>query len=95
MVTHLVRGYHAAAHHNAVDGDAVPVPHCGAALTLDAFNALAARLRAKGVKFVIEPHLRFQVGGGGRAGGGRCLHGCCSGLEGRHRHSLSPSSLCI
>ena len=26
LVTHLVSGYNATAHHNAVDGDAVPVP---------------------------------------------------------------------
>lgn len=59
VVTHLVAGYNAAAHHNAVDGDAVPVPHCGCALAVDQFHALAERLRSKGVAFVIEPHLRF------------------------------------
>ena len=60
LVTHLVSGYNATAHHNAVDGDAVPVPHCGAALSVDEFHALATRLRERGVQFVIEPHLRFQ-----------------------------------
>jgi len=54
-----VAGYNATAHHNAVDGDAVPVPHCGAALSVEQFHALAARLKAQGVKFEIEPHIRF------------------------------------
>jgi len=44
---------------NAVDGHEVPVPHFGAVLTLPAFDELARRLRAAGVQFVIEPHVRF------------------------------------
>lgn len=60
VVTHLVPNYNAAAHHNAVDGDAVPVPHLGAALAVDQFHALAERLKSQGVAFVIEPHLRFK-----------------------------------
>ena len=43
-----------------MDGDAVPVPHFGAALGVDAFHALAARLEAAGVAFEIAPHLRFR-----------------------------------
>ncbi len=46
-------------HHNAVDGDAVPVPHFGVVLDMDAWRALAKRLRAAGTDFVIEPHVRF------------------------------------
>ncbi|GFR47958.1 hypothetical protein Agub_g9762 [Astrephomene gubernaculifera] len=60
VVAHLVKGYSAAASHNQVDGDPVPVPHFGAALTVDHFHQLAEQLKAKGIKFVIEPHLRFQ-----------------------------------
>ena len=45
---------------NAVDGDDVPVPHFGVVLTLEAWEALAARLKAGGQKFVIEPHVRFK-----------------------------------
>lgn len=59
IVAHLVDGYRADASANAVDGDPVPVPHFGAALGVDAFHALADRLKAKGVAFEIEPHLRF------------------------------------
>ncbi len=44
---------------NPVDGDDVPVPHFGLLLTPDAWRALADRLRAADVAFVIEPHTRF------------------------------------
>jgi uncharacterized protein len=51
-----------AGHRNtsAVDGDAVPVRHFGAVLELDAWQALADRLKRAGVRFIIEPHVRFQ-----------------------------------
>ena len=50
--------------HNPVDGHDVPVPHFGVVLTLADFEALAERLKAAGVRFVIEPYVRFrgQVG---------------------------------
>ena len=44
---------------SAVDGDAVPVRHFGVVLDMAAWRALAERLRAAGVSFVIEPHVRF------------------------------------
>jgi len=47
-------------HHNAVDGDAVPVPHFGVVLDMPDWQALAERLRAAGTDFVIEPHIRFR-----------------------------------
>src|SRR5258706_14188403 len=47
------------ADHGVVDGIAVPMPHFGAILDWDEFHALAARLRAAGAEFVIEPRLRF------------------------------------
>jgi len=49
---------------SAVDGDAVPVRHFGVVLSMAEWDALAARLRERGVKFIIEPHVRFkgQVG---------------------------------
>ena len=37
----------------------VPMPHLGLVLQADDWHALAARLRAAGTRFVIEPHLRF------------------------------------
>jgi extradiol dioxygenase family protein len=42
-----------------VDGIAVPMPHFGALLGWDEFHAVADRLRASGVEFVIAPRLRF------------------------------------
>ncbi len=44
---------------NHVDGHSVPVPHFGVVLTMDAWRALADRLRAAGVQFAIEPTIRF------------------------------------
>jgi uncharacterized protein len=46
-------------HHNPVDGHDVPVPHFGVVLAWEDFDVLAERLRGAGVKFVIEPYLRF------------------------------------
>lgn len=47
-----------------VDGDSVPVRHFGAVLGWDEWQAWAERLRRAGVRFLIEPHVRFrgQVG---------------------------------
>jgi extradiol dioxygenase family protein len=44
---------------NQVDGHGVPVPHFGLILPVEEFHALAGRLRAAGVSFVIEPYRRF------------------------------------
>jgi extradiol dioxygenase family protein len=46
-------------HTNPVDGDQVPVPHFGVVLPMEQWQALADRLRAHGVRFVVEPHVRF------------------------------------
>lgn len=42
-----------------VDRDEVPVRHFGAVLAMADWEALASRLRAAGVAFLIEPHVRF------------------------------------
>jgi extradiol dioxygenase family protein len=49
---------------NEVDGDQVPVRHFGAILAWDAWHDLAEKLREHGIRFIIEPHIRFkgQVG---------------------------------
>ena len=60
LVTHKVDGYNAATSLNAVDGDAVPVPHFGIAMATGDFHDFAERCRAGGVDFVIEPRLRFK-----------------------------------
>ena len=45
---------------NAVDGKDVPIPHFGVVLTQPDWEALAERVRAAGVPFVIEPYTRFK-----------------------------------
>jgi len=45
---------------NAVDGDNVPVRHFGAILPMADWERLAAKLKAAGQAFVIEPHVRFK-----------------------------------
>ena len=61
IVAHLKPGSsNDKAHHNAVDGHDVPVPHFGVVLPMEAWQALAVRLRSAGVEFVIEPYIRFK-----------------------------------
>ncbi len=50
--------------YNAVDGHDVPVPHFGVVLEWGQWHHLADRLRAAGIRFGIEPGIRFvgQVG---------------------------------
>lgn len=43
-----------------VDGHQVPVRHFGAVLPLADWHALADRLRGLGVRFGLEPQIRFQ-----------------------------------
>ena len=57
---HLVDDLAVARSTNAVDGDQVPVRHFGAVLAWEAWQALAERLRARGVRFLIEPRIRFR-----------------------------------
>lgn len=59
IVAHLAPPRPADPHHNEVDGHDVPVPHFGVVLDWEHFHAFAARLREHGVKFVIEPYIRF------------------------------------
>jgi uncharacterized protein len=63
VVTHLVPAGDGAERpqraHNPVDGHDVPVPHFGLVLPVEDFKRLAARLRAAGTAFVIEPYVRF------------------------------------
>jgi uncharacterized protein len=48
------------AHYNPVDGHGVPVPHCGVVLEMEDWTKLADRLREHGMKFVLEPYVRFK-----------------------------------
>jgi extradiol dioxygenase family protein len=61
IVAHLKPGTSGAGtHHNAVDGHDVPVPHFGVVLPMEVWKTLAERLRRAGVRFVIEPCIRFK-----------------------------------
>ncbi|KAJ8601831.1 hypothetical protein CTAYLR_009046 [Chrysophaeum taylorii] len=52
--------YRCVDYYNPVDGDEVPVPHFGLALSVPDWHALAERVRGR-VDFIIEPKLRFQA----------------------------------
>lgn len=67
IVAHLAPEEVRAAAAHDVDGDAVPVRHFGLVLPMDEWHALADRLRAAGVAFVIEPHVRFAGQSGEQA----------------------------
>lgn len=60
IVCHEIKGYNAASSHNDVDGDPVPVPHFGLALSVQEFHDFAQQVEGSGVRFVIKPHLRFE-----------------------------------
>lgn len=64
IVAHLDEQYDARALSNPVDGEQVPVPHFGVVLTMRGWQALADRLTAANIDFVIPPTIRFkgQVG---------------------------------
>ena len=60
IVAHLQPGRAAVEHRNPVDGHDVPVPHFGVIVSLKQFDELAERVRRAGVRFVIEPYVRFR-----------------------------------
>lgn len=67
IVAHLDPGAKPVAVENAVDGHHVPVPHFGVVLRMRDWEVLARRVRAAGVPFGIEPHLRFRGQAGEQA----------------------------
>ncbi len=67
LVAHLAPSGPTRPHHNPVDGHDVPVPHFGVVLAMDDWRALADRLTAAGVRFVIAPHIRFKGQAGEQA----------------------------
>ena len=67
IVAHLDPEMAPRAHSNSVDGHDVPVPHFGAVLEMEAWKALADRLKEGGTQFVIEPGIRFAGQAGEQA----------------------------
>src|ERR1700759_1543239 len=59
IVAHLSPNEVGHKEHNHVDGEAVPVRHFGAILSMAAWFALAAKLTEQNVAFIIKPDIRF------------------------------------
>ncbi|HVC31869.1 MAG TPA: VOC family protein [Steroidobacteraceae bacterium] len=60
IVAHLAPAEIHQVQRNAVDSHGVPVRHFGIVLPMAEWESLAERLRAKGVRFLIEPYIRFK-----------------------------------
>jgi extradiol dioxygenase family protein len=60
IVAHLAPDECRPAPTSVVDHHQVPVRHFGAVLAMDAWRAMAEKLRGAGVAFLIEPQIRFQ-----------------------------------
>jgi extradiol dioxygenase family protein len=60
IVAHLAPSEAGHRNTSAVDGDNVPVRHFGVVLPMGEWERLAQKLKGEGVKFLIEPHVRFQ-----------------------------------
>ena len=60
LVTHLAPDECGLAVTNDVDGKKVPVKHFGVVLEPQKWEALAVRLKAAGIDFIIEPNKRFR-----------------------------------
>ncbi|MDE0864638.1 MAG: VOC family protein [Rubripirellula sp.] len=60
VVAHLDPNLSTLPHHNEVDGHAVPVPHFGVILTMNAWKSLRDRLVDAKIEFKIDPYIRFE-----------------------------------
>lgn len=60
LVCHEVDGPGRRGDSNPVDGHDVPVPHFGVVLTMERWRELAERLASRGIRFIIEPYIRFE-----------------------------------
>ncbi len=60
IVAHLDPTVTRRPHHNVVDSHDVPVPHFGVILNMSEWRQLADRLQRAGIRFVIEPYIRFK-----------------------------------
>ena len=67
IVAHLSPSEASGEGHNLVDGEAVPVRHFGVILEMPDWRALATKLKAAELDFVIEPGIRFEGEAGEQA----------------------------
>jgi len=47
-------------YHNPVDGHNIPIPHYGVVLPWNTFKTFSEKLQKNGVRFIIEPYIRFE-----------------------------------
>ncbi|GGC85340.1 VOC family protein [Undibacterium terreum] len=57
---HLKADLQVAAQAGMVDGDNVPIPHYGVILDMSSWQALADRVSAANIPFIVQPHVRFK-----------------------------------
>ena len=60
VVAHLADDEHEPAPTNPVDGKQVPASHFGVILEWEDWHALADKLKAADIEFLIEPNIRFE-----------------------------------
>jgi len=60
IVAHLSPGPVRTQAKNRVDGEQVPVRHFGVILSMPEWRKLVQKLEASGVKFIIQPQVRFE-----------------------------------
>ena len=60
IVAHLAPEETGEVQTNAVDGHGVPVRHFGVVLPMHEWEGMAKRLKDHGMKFVIDPYVRFK-----------------------------------
>lgn len=67
IVAHLSPEEAGVAQKNDVDGKGVPVRHMGIVLPRADWDAMAGRLKTAGIRFIIEPYIRFKGEAGEQA----------------------------
>ena len=60
IVAHLAPQETRQVQRNSVDSHGVPVRHFGIVLPMAEWESVAERLRARGMRFLIEPYIRFK-----------------------------------
>lgn len=60
LVVHRDPNHRGHNHSNIVDGHSVPVPHFGIVMAWDDWHRLSEKLKKSGVRFVVEPYIRFK-----------------------------------
>ena len=67
LVFHQVKQFKQKHYFNPVDNHQVPVPHFGAVLNYEVWQALAEKLVLQDIEFEIEPYIRFKGEAGEQA----------------------------